>query len=179
MSYATSPAPQAYAYNQQAQSSSSTHSQYYGQSGYPLHSQGAAARNTQFGGQANASNAYPYPAQQPGYQMQTPFTVPSNAPASSHSHSYPAATPQPSSMHYRHDSNPPSSPSPSSANVERFPCPYCSKSFTRNFDRKRHMEIHTPGSSGNNRCLYCRKEYSRADSLKRHIDNGCEMKPTR
>lgn len=64
----------------------------------------------------------------------------------------------------------------SSTSADRFPCPQCDKTFTRNFDRKRHMEIHLPGSSGNNRCQYCQKDYSRADSLKRHLDNGCEMK---
>ncbi|EJD02654.1 uncharacterized protein FOMMEDRAFT_167845 [Fomitiporia mediterranea MF3/22] len=68
------------------------------------------------------------------------------------------------------------SPQPSSSS-DRFPCPNCDKSFTRNFDRKRHMEIHLPGSSGSNRCRYCQKDYSRPDSLKRHLDNGCEKKP--
>ena len=63
------------------------------------------------------------------------------------------------------------------SSTERFPCPHCEKTFSRNFDRKRHMEIHVPGSSGNNRCQYCHKDYSRADSLKRHLDNGCDMKP--
>lgn len=63
------------------------------------------------------------------------------------------------------------------ASPERFPCPHCTKTFTRNFDRKRHMEIHIPGAGGINRCQFCHKDYSRSDSLKRHLDNGCEKKP--
>ncbi|KAL5528701.1 hypothetical protein ACEPAF_7838 [Sanghuangporus sanghuang] len=74
-------------------------------------------------------------------------------------------------------SSSPSQSSQSSSSSDRFPCPNCDKSFTRNFDRKRHMEIHMPGSAGNNRCRYCHKDYSRPDSLKRHLDNGCEKKP--
>ncbi|KAI5118238.1 hypothetical protein M0805_008874 [Coniferiporia weirii] len=70
---------------------------------------------------------------------------------------------------------PASTPSPTTS--DRFPCPHCDKSFTRNFDRKRHMEIHIPGSSGSNKCRHCYKDYSRSDSLKRHLDNGCEKNP--
>ena len=73
------------------------------------------------------------------------------------------------------------SPTASSAHresAERFQCPHCEKSFTRNFDRKRHMEIHVPNNSGHNRCRWCLKDYSRPDSLKRHLDNGCERRPS-
>ena len=91
----------------------------------------------------------------------------------------PVPTPSGLSPHHR-DSSLVIPPSPHSSQMplqnERYRCPHCDKTFTRNFDRKRHMEIHSPGSAGMNRCQYCQKDYSRPDSLKRHQDNGCDMK---
>ncbi|KAH8118920.1 hypothetical protein DFH11DRAFT_407800 [Phellopilus nigrolimitatus] len=127
---------------------------------------------------AQIPQSYP-PVQQQAYG----YNASAYPPPPSHSHAHlPLQGHSLPSEYQRHSSSStiPSSPTPSSqssSSTDRFPCPHCDKSFTRNFDRKRHMEIHVPGSSGSNRCRYCVKDYSRPDSLKRHLDNGCEKKP--
>lgn len=122
-----------------------------------------------------------------GHQPYPAYSTPRHSPTSpntfaapAHSHASSSAVPYivPSQSHPQSpmyaqggSSSPPGGPQ------ERYPCPHCEKTFSRNHDRKRHMETHVPGSSGNNRCRYCGKDYSRADSLKRHVDNGCDQKP--
>ncbi|THH06552.1 hypothetical protein EW145_g4004 [Phellinidium pouzarii] len=130
------------------------------------------------------STNYP-PVQQQTYTGFSPSAYPSPSPSSYSQHPQQGYSAPSAYAHQRDSSSStmPSSPSQSSqssqspAVTDRFPCPHCDKSFTRNFDRKRHMEIHIPGSSGSNRCRYCHKDYSRPDSLKRHLDNGCEKNP--
>lgn len=96
-----------------------------------------------------------------------------NSSNSSASSSYYPNVPQsPSTTQQQYSPSSPTSPS-----SERYPCSFCDKTFSRSFDRRRHMATHVPGSSGNNRCPYCSREYSRADSLKRHLDNGCDRRP--
>lgn len=110
--------------------------------------------------QPSACNSNSVPSQAyVNYQQPSLYHQPLNPAASTHRSS--SSHEQPPSMS-------------ASSGVGRFPCPRCDKSFTRNFDRKRHMKTHVPGRSGNNRCQYCRKDYSRADALKRHAGRGCK-----
>lgn len=151
--------------------------------GYPAHSSHANVP------QASATAHHSHPAYartpaQPAYAGYEGASYPQASPQQYTQYSERGQGPPPSAYaHQRHDSSTiaPSSSlsqSPQSSSPDRYPCPHCEKSFTRNFDRKRHMEIHLPGSSGSNRCRYCYKDYSRPDSLKRHLDNGCEKKPS-
>ncbi|TFY81975.1 hypothetical protein EWM64_g2034 [Hericium alpestre] len=121
--------------------------------------------------------------------------VPSQQPSDGHQHFIPTPTQlastyhmAPAQGHHGYDHTSTSAPvhssssslagasvSPRSASESQHRCELCGQTFTRNYDKKRHLlsshsdEVH--------RCVYCGSPFSRPDSLKRHLDKPCDQDP--
>ncbi|TRM70157.1 hypothetical protein BD626DRAFT_390578 [Schizophyllum amplum] len=112
------------------------------------------------GGYYTDSSSYAYPSPSHLESSHQPYGMPS-APLYYDSGSPSAFSSGSSSM----------APSPEQRSSEaRHPCPHCSRTFTRQHDRRRHIDsVHENHTV---ECSVCHRTFTRLDSCQRHTDSG-------